>query len=65
MRRKTVRWGGQPQNKFRSPILRRTKAPQPDTLTPRDPRLSYKKANLVVRLRKAEERLKAVLQKRN
>lgn len=38
---------------------KRTKASQPDTPTPRDPLLAYKKADLVARVRKAEELLKA------
>jgi hypothetical protein len=35
------------------------KAPQPDTLSPRDPLLAYKKTDLMARMRKAEELLKA------
>lgn len=35
------------------------KAPQPGTPSPRDPLLAYKKADLVARVRKAEELLKA------
>jgi hypothetical protein len=36
-----------------------TKAPLPDTPSPRDPLLAYKKTDLVARVRKAEELLKA------
>lgn len=38
---------------------KRTKESQPDTPTRRDPLLAYKKADLVARVRNAEERLKA------
>jgi hypothetical protein len=38
---------------------KRAKAPHPDTPMPRDPLLAYKKRDLVARVRKAEERLKA------
>lgn len=38
---------------------KRAKAPQPDTPSPRDPLLDYKKTDLVARVRKAEELLKA------
>jgi hypothetical protein len=38
---------------------KRTKVPQPDVPKPRDPLLAYKKADLAVRVRKAEELLKA------
>lgn len=38
---------------------KRTKAPQTDAPKLRDPLLAYKKADLVVRVRKAEELLKA------
>ncbi len=37
---------------------KRTKAPHPDEPSPRDPRLSYKKTDLVARVRRAEELLK-------
>ncbi len=37
---------------------KRAKASQPDTLSPRDPLLAYKKTDLVARVRKAEELLK-------
>jgi hypothetical protein len=37
---------------------KRTKTSQPDTPKPRDPLLAYKKADLVVRVRRAEELLK-------
>jgi hypothetical protein len=37
---------------------KRAKASQPDTPTPRDPLLAYKKIDLATRVRKAEERLK-------
>jgi hypothetical protein len=38
---------------------KRAKVPHPDTPKPRDPLLAYKKADLVARMRKAEELLKA------
>jgi hypothetical protein len=38
---------------------KRAKAPHPDATTPRDPLLAYKKADLVARVRKGEEQLKA------
>ncbi len=38
---------------------KRTKASQPDTPSPRDPLLAYKKKDLVIRVRRAEELLKA------
>jgi len=38
---------------------KRAKASQPDTPKPRDPLLAYKKTDLVARVRKAEELLKA------
>jgi len=38
---------------------KRTKVFQPDTPTPRDPLLAYKKSDLVLRVRKAEKLLNA------
>jgi hypothetical protein len=38
---------------------KRTRTACPDTIAPRDPLLAYKKTDLVARVRKAEELLKA------
>jgi hypothetical protein len=44
---------------------KRTKAPPPDTPSPRDPLLAYQKTDLVARVRKAEELLQAREQQHN
>lgn len=49
----------QQHSSFLKQKRKRAKAPQPDTPPPRDPLLAYKKTDLVARVRKAEDLLKA------